>query len=385
VVKVVLQADERRCEVESAPEAERFVCAQARRFSELEADLARAFAEIEAKRSYLAHGARSLQAWAESRGYGPRQVRQLLALGRALAASPRLEKKVRAGRVTTESAAEVGRLLADPAARREGVDESLWLRRAESLPAAAFKAEVTAAIEAANQGESTVPIRLQVSRRARDGFQRARRLASRGRSRLLTEGAAFAVVVDHYLERHDPVRCELPARRSESAGRGRNRRVPPRVRAEIERRSGGICEICRARRAVEKMHLRVAHADGGTRELDNLADACHQCHVLADAGFYTFSHFDAENRPTWDAHPDKFAVVRERAPPFEAARVRVRRGSGTTCRPQRVRERMKSPRASILTRVCSIESRSRTVTVSSSSVWPSTVAQNGVPTSSWRR
>ena len=40
---------------------------------------------------------------------------------------------------------------------------------------------------------------------------------------------------------------------------------------------------------------------------------------------------------------------------------------------------------SIGTRVCSSESRSRRVTVSSSIVWPSTVMPQGVPISSWRR
>jgi hypothetical protein len=44
-----------------------------------------------------------------------------------------------------------------------------------------------------------------------------------------------------------------------------------------------------------------------------------------------------------------------------------------------------SPRPSIGTRVCSSESRSLSVTVSSSIVWWSTVMPQGVPTSSWRR
>ena len=41
--------------------------------------------------------------------------------------------------------------------------------------------------------------------------------------------------------------------------------------------------------------------------------------------------------------------------------------------------------SSIATRSCSSESRSRTVTVRSSSDWWSTVTQHGVPISSWRR
>src|SRR6266700_118352 len=41
--------------------------------------------------------------------------------------------------------------------------------------------------------------------------------------------------------------------------------------------------------------------------------------------------------------------------------------------------------SSMATRTCVMPSRSRTVTVLSSSVWKSTVTQKGVPISSWRR
>ena len=44
-----------------------------------------------------------------------------------------------------------------------------------------------------------------------------------------------------------------------------------------------------------------------------------------------------------------------------------------------------STTSALFTRHCSSESRSRIVTVLSCSVWPSTVMQNGVPASSWRR
>lgn len=45
-----------------------------------------------------------------------------------------------------------------------------------------------------------------------------------------------------------------------------------------------------------------------------------------------------------------------------------------------------TPRAfATFTRSCFNVSRSRTVTVSSTAVWPSMVMQNGVPASSWRR
>ncbi len=66
--------------------------------------------------------------------------------------------------------------------------------------------------------------------------------------------------------------------------------------------------------------------------------------------------------------------------PLNPARVDARPGAYA-----RVRASIQSPIASILTRSCFIESRSRIVTVPPVIVSPSTVAQKGVPTSSCRR
>src|SRR5262245_30257132 len=51
----------------------------------------------------------------------------------------------------------------------------------------------------------------------------------------------------------------------------------------------------------------------------------------------------------------------------------------------RMRCSTSAPQSSALIRDCSSVSRSRMVTVASCRVWPSTVMQNGVPASSWRR
>ena len=89
---------------------------------------------------------------------------------------------------------------------------------------------------------------------------------------------------------------------------------------------------------------------------------------------------------TRDAHAlyEKFGFGAERAADraLRAARlVRLRRAPGPL-------ERVLEPGASrpaIGSRSCASESRSRTVTVSSSSVWSSIVNAHGVPISSWRR
>jgi len=77
------------------------------------------------------------------------------------------------------------------------------------------------------------------------------------------------------------------------------------------------------RRAVEKIHIRVPHAKGGSREADNLADGCRECHFMVDADVLRFSHFDEQGRPQWTFHPgplQQASEVRERAPPLYLAR-----------------------------------------------------------------
>ena len=318
-MKRVAQTDQRRCEIESAVEAERILRSKLGEFTLLEADLARALAEVEKKRSYLLHGFHSARQWAEAQGYGPRQVGQLLALGRSLLASPRLEEKVRAGKVCPESAAQVGRVLRDEALQKAGVDESEWLDRAESLPPRQFKDAAIAAIEEARGNEITVPMHLRVTHSTQAGIQKVRWLISRGRRVLATEGEAVGASVRCFLKHHDPEQKPLPARRSGKVASARSRHISRRVVVQLERRSGGKCEICGERRATEKMHLKVPHAHGGSREVDNLAHACHQCHTLADSGYCEFRGFDAQGRPVWDVHPERLDEVRERSPPYLAA------------------------------------------------------------------
>ena len=70
--------------------------------------------------------------------------------------------------------------------------------------------------------------------------------------------------------------------------------------------------------------------------------------------------------------------------PHTARRVEVPQDQPVTY-PSPVRRRSSSTRPSMGTRTCSVLSRSRTVTASSSSESKSTVTHHGVPTSSWRR
>ena len=318
-VKRVARTDQRCCEIESAAEAEAVLRTKLGEFTRLEANLARAMAEVEKKRSYLLAGFRTVRQWAEAQGYGPRLVSQLLELGRSLLVSPRLEEKVLAGKVCPESAAHVGRVLRDKAVQKAGVDETEWLDRAESMPPRQLRDAAIAEIEEAHQQETTVAVHMRLTRTARKDLQKVRLLISRGRRVPATEGEAVGASARCYLEHHDPARKPLPARRSGTTASGPDRRIPPRVVAQLERRSRGVCELCGERRATEKIHLHVPHAQGGSREVDNLAHACHQCHTLFDAGYFELRGRDPQGRPVWDVHPERLDELRERSPPYLVA------------------------------------------------------------------
>lgn len=317
-----IRADARFRDVSPAPAAERAAREAFAEIARAEEKAARALATIERSRSYVRHGFTSVQAWAEDAGFGPHQAGRLLSLGRTLLAAPDLAPKVRSGRVPAEAAMSVGRVLREPALELNAEQRQAWLLKAETTPPRALRAEAEKAIEEARQGRPTCALRLEVTTEARDGFRRARVLVSRGRRRLATEGETFGRLVADWLVENDPQLRAVPARRSGPTKGRRSRYIPREVRALVERRSNGSCEVCGVRRAVEKIHVRTPHARGGGREVDDLADACPECHVLVDAGVFRFAGFDERQRPQWQFDPGAVG------------------GEG---RPERVRERIPVP------------------------------------------
>jgi len=329
-------SDKRSRAVERAPDAER--AAREARIPLLQAETAaaKALATIERRRSYLFSGYRSVHGWARDAGYAPLQVRRLLRLGRALLDEPDLEPKVADGSVPAEVAAQIGRLFRDPFVQLDEEQRAGWKRRAELDDPDRVRHDVDQAIEEARQGAPTFPMRFQVTQQTRDGFHRARVLMGQGQRTLPTHGEVLGGLVHEYLLRHDPLERELPHRDEvPDHGEGRSRYVSQRVRATVKKRSGGTCEICGERRAIELIHL-VPFAQGGTNEADNLADCCRDCHVLYDAGAYRFAHHDDDGRPVFDLDRDQLredGEVRERAPPAYRVR-RARAIPSTSARPR---------------------------------------------------
>jgi hypothetical protein len=281
-----------------------------------------ALATIEKERDYINSGYTSAQAWAEANGFGDQQARRLLALGRALAEAKELERKMRSAKIPSDSVLAVGKVLLEPALELKPAERGTWLAKACTLPPRELREEANRTVEEARQGEATYPMRFHVTRAAKDGFRRSRLLMSKGQTCLISEGQTFGRLVHDWLDRHDPRRKPLPKRRRGPTDGTRSRYRPRQVDALVDRRSGGTCEVCRVRRAVEKIHIRKPHAEGGSREVDNLADSCRECHVMVDSHVFAFSHFDEQGRPHWTFQPGSLqppTEVRERAPPGYAA------------------------------------------------------------------
>jgi len=312
---VKIQVDRRSRDVFAAPAAERAARTAFRESATIDVKGARALAEVETKRAYVLSGFVSAHAWAESVGFGPWHANRLLELGRSLLAVPELTPRVREGKIPAESATMVGRVVRELDLR--GAARQAWVEKAETLAARDLRREAEKAIEDAKQGASTLPMRLHVTVKTRDDFQRARLLMSRGERRKITEGQTLGRLASDWLELNDPRRKPLPQRRKGRSTAGR-RYKPPREKAEVERRSGSMCEVCGVRRATQMAHLRIPRAHGGTFDARNIVHACSDCHVLLDGGNVAFSHFDGEGRPVFKRGPD---VVRERAPPPYVAAV----------------------------------------------------------------
>jgi hypothetical protein len=318
-----VHADKRSREVLPAPAEERVAQEAVGTIGGAELRAAKALATIERKRAYVVSGYTSTQAWAEAHGYGDQQARRLLVVGRVLEAAPELERQMRWGAVPADNIVAVGKVLLEPALKLTVAERRAWLKKACTLPPRQLREEANRAVEEARQGEATYPMRFHVTQATKDGFVRTRLLMSKGQPRLISEGQTFGRLVEDWLDSSDPLRKPLPKRRSGPTRGTRSRYRPKQVDAIVERRSGGTCEICGVRRAVEKIHILEPHAKGGSREADNLADGCRECHLMVDARVFRFSHFDEQGRPQWTFHPEPLQrppEVRERAPPRYGAR-----------------------------------------------------------------
>jgi hypothetical protein len=290
-MRSAITTDWRLVEATVDVEGERIAETAAAELLEVHLRMARALRRIERNRTFHLSSCSSIVQYGLRLKIPEVVVRLLVHLGRALEANAAatagvpVEQQIRTGTLTTENAALVGKVLAQPGAVKTG-DEPEWFARAARLPIRTLRREVNKRIEeVAQETPHLVPITLHVTEQARDGFSRARVIASREAARPLSEGQTFALLVNHFLDFEDELRRgEKPRQVADTANLPGDRYVPAAVRHEVLRRSGDRCEVpeCTFDTFLELAHVE-PHADGGSREADNLVRLCHTHHVLLDA------------------------------------------------------------------------------------------------------
>jgi hypothetical protein len=300
---VSLTVDKRSRNVNASPKAEKAAIEAGAILGPNEIKAALALATIQKNRSYLLSEFVSVEAWAKAHNYEEQQIRRLLALGRVLLSNPDLRKRVCRRRVTRENAVTVGRALRE--LELTGEERRDWCDKAEKLSLKTLRDAVDRAIENAKQGKPTFPMRLRVTKDAKEGFHRAQQLMSKGKPRRITEGQTFSRLVEYWRDRNDPHCMNRPKRRRGPTKGTRDRYTPREVIFLVERRSKGWCEICGVRPAEHKIHLKTPHAKGGGREVENLGDSCLDCHFFVDLGVIVFEGFDEQDRLRWRIDPDK--------------------------------------------------------------------------------
>jgi 5-methylcytosine-specific restriction endonuclease McrA len=296
----VIRTDGRRIEASPHADDDRDCRADAAAAMEIKIRQARRLLRMERRGQFHLFACSSIVHYGVSIGMPAAEVRWLMGLARALAASEALvaahaaadaaaprepvEARVRSGKLHPDNASLIGKLFEDGSLVRDGED---WLGLAQSLPTRELRARVRERLEEAATGRRPlVSLTLHVTERTCDAFARARVLASREARTTLSEGQTFAAVVEHYLDGKDELRRGSSERRvGPTSERPRDRYIPAAVRRAVLERSGDRCEVpgCAHRIYLEFAHL-VPHRARGSREEDNLVRLCRTHHVQMDAG-----------------------------------------------------------------------------------------------------
>jgi hypothetical protein len=332
-VTLAIAPDRRRIEVEPDEQAHEAVVGVAPRLVAVRVEAARAMLRVERTRTYVAHQCASIEEYGvRFLGVSAREARDLVDLGRALDAPPTAAvvaavESARArdvaggssmhvgragaavgtnstdaaetdaapvasvtttdavliGALSVERAVAAGQFLRKPDLLRDGEDH---VALAMSGSMRQVRWTIRSREEEIAQQEAVVLLPLAVTVRTRDSFRRAKSLASERAGTMLTEGQTFALVVNRWLDENDPMRRGEGARRvPDTAGLPGRRYVPKSVRRTVLRRSGGHCEVpgCTRRTFLQLAHDE-SHASGGSREEENLWNACVVHHTQFDAG-----------------------------------------------------------------------------------------------------
>jgi len=244
---------------------------------------ARAVQELVRTGAHLRAGAASIGHFAEMNGLSAYEARELVELGRAVAATPTLEVEVSSGTIPVASAAVLGQIAAEPEIVRP---DDRWVEWAKSKSTRDFRRLFSRRRDEARAGESVTMLTAYVTTAVRENLDRACALTSRRAHEPHTLGQTLGVVVGDWLDTHDPLRAKPGTRRlpstSEIPG---SRYVPAEVDRQLRARSLDRCSVplCTSERWLHRSH-RVPHRDGGDREAEQLDLLCDYHHRLYEAG-----------------------------------------------------------------------------------------------------
>lgn len=267
-------------------DAEAALCASITRRREASLACARDFrrlVEVGDGVAFTQHGCASIGELGERFGFSAHEARELLDLGEAFTHDAAFEAQVRKGTIPWQAGCVVARILATPRLLREGDD---WIGWAQTESVKQLRRRVNQRLEEGERpGGRLVSVELFVPPQVRDDFQRATRIASRKAQRTLSQGTAFAAIVDHYLDSFDRARVEPGMRRLADTSSIESRYVPADVRREIQNRQQGRCAMpfCDHDTFLDYAHL-IPHALRGSREADNLVLLCSRHHGMLDSG-----------------------------------------------------------------------------------------------------
>jgi len=253
----------------------------------LEADLllARALVDLVRQKTPAYFGCGSVEQLARRYRLSERDAKRLLLVGRALEVEPSLEERIRRGAISIDAAATIA-----PALMHEALSDEreFWMDEAEVRSPYALNRRVKRRFAEIRCGEEIVDVTVHVPETVREGFERAREIASEKAGRPLDPSQTFEALVDHYLDSFDILRKQNGMRRVGPTGDlPGDRYIPISVRRAVRRRAGDACEFpgCWHRRDLQFAHWD-AHRDGSGREENDLLLLCWWHHTLYDGKKY---------------------------------------------------------------------------------------------------
>jgi hypothetical protein len=243
---------------------------------------ARALERLEATRHWVAAGFASLAEMCSRLGLSGAETATLLRTGQAVAARPELAKDLLEGRLSLEAVAALRDVALDPSLQQPGED---LFALAVEVPARHLARVIRRRVAERREGGPVVEVTVHLSGKDRDNLERARILASRKATRVLSLSETVRHVTLHFLDAVDPRRVTPGRRRMADTRQLPGRPVPAEVDRALDVRFGGRCAVphCPHIVWVHRAHL-LAKRKGGSQEADNLILLCPRHHRMLDRG-----------------------------------------------------------------------------------------------------